>query len=173
MRTLFYFFFLIFLVACNQSSQNNQAAADQVFDQKKEEAAILAVIEQENTCYWKSDLEGWKKTWSRKNAKSLLFWDGKLYEKQSWKEIEQGALDDFKYFEQSKGSTLLSKVERTNFWYYFPAPHVAVVTFDGYNTDPAGKCLYSKEVKIMEKQEGLWRIVLMDATYDPSKPCRE
>lgn len=136
----------------------------------KERTAIISVIERETACYERADYDCWKDTWSQKNPAGFVFW-GALFERKSWKEIDEGAKNDFINNKENQDKRKENDPVKSNFHFNFLKPDVALVYFDEYRTDEQGKCTYARGIRLMQKEEKKWRIVMMNALFDPSKPC--
>jgi hypothetical protein len=147
-----------------------QSAQNPSNKEAKEKAVIISVIENETACYYRADYDCWKDTWSQKDPVGFVFW-GALFERKSWKEIDEGAKNDFKGFKENAERLQLSTQIKFNFQVNFLKPDVALVFFDENSTDQEGKCTYGKGIRLMQKEGGKWRIVMMNALFDPSKPC--
>jgi hypothetical protein len=66
-----------------------------------------------------------------------------------------------------EGSSSHPKVERRSMIFKFFSPGLAFVMWDQYNSDEEKKSYWlSKETRIMEKHDGLWKIANMTALWD-------
>lgn len=147
-----------------------QSNTTKSFDEAKEKDAIVSVIEMETACYWKRDYDCWRNTYSKKQVLWFVYW-GELYEYNSFEKLDADTKNQFESAKEKNEDLVMPKVVRENYNYYFMEPHIAMVWFDQYNTDKDGKCTTSRESRVMEKEDGQWRIVLMNALFIPSKPC--
>jgi hypothetical protein len=147
-----------------------QSKNEKSFDEAHEKAAIVSTIEMETACYWRSDYECWSKAWSKNQVLWFVYW-GELYEFLSFDELDEDTKNAFKIANEKNEDPGMQQVVRDNFNFHFLEPHIAMVWFDQFSTDKEGKCTYSREVRVTEKEDGQWRFVLMNALYAPSKPC--
>ncbi len=136
----------------------------------RERAAIISVIERETACYQEADYDCWKDNWSQKDPVGFVFW-GALYERKSWKEIDEGTKNDFIRNKETQDNQKANVPVKANFHVNFLKPDVALVYFDEYRIDEEGKCTYARGIRLMQKEDKKWLIVMMNALFDPSKPC--
>ena len=147
-----------------------QTKKSKKFDEAMEKSAIVSVIEKETTCYWNRDYECWRNAYSKNQILWFVYW-GELYEYNSFEKLDADTKMAFENSNEKNEEIGMPKVVRENYNYYFMEPHIAMVWFDQYNTDKDGKCTFSRESRVMEKEDGQWRFVLMNALYVPSRPC--
>jgi hypothetical protein len=148
----------------------SQSSHNTAFDESKEQEAIKATLRRETDCYMKADFDCWKDCHSQKAAMGIVYWDG-LWERNGWKELEEYTKKDFQAFKENPNNTPPA-IEWDNFQFYFMGDKHVLVWYEQYSTQADKSCIFSREVRVMEKEEGKWRIVLMNAIYDPKKPCR-
>ncbi len=139
------------------------------FDEAKEKAAILAVITCETEHFYKRDYEGWKKSYIQSDY-AFQAWnnsDGTFDAKVGWPEVDEKIGNYIRSNPVAQGSASHPKVERRNMVWKFYNQDVAFLIWDQYNSDQLIKIYtHSKETRLMEKQNGLWKIVSVASYWD-------
>jgi len=139
------------------------------FNEEKETNAILESLTAETENFYKRDYEGVIKYFVHTDY-AFHAWnnaDGTYHATVGWPAINE----KYKNFIQNNpvkpGTSSHPKVERRNMIYKFYSSELAFVTWDQYNSDDEMKTYQiSKETRIMEKQDGLWKIANMTAFWD-------
>ena len=155
------------LAACQQQPEP--------LDIEKEKAAIKAVIAKETETYYRQDFEGWKSTYLESpDFRMRGYWEG-FPEKISYHNgFESLKETKKKQFEQDqtlwKGSTEerdneCIRVVRDMAWY----------TFDQYSYEKGTRKLLGKslETRILEKQNGEWKIAYLGYYYLPDTTAQK
>ena len=138
-------------------------------DIEKEKAAIKAVIAKETETYYRQDFEGWKSTYLESpDFRMRGYWEG-FPEKisfhngfESLKEMKR------KQFEQNQTLWQGSTEERSNESIRV-SRDMAWYTFDqlSYEKDTRKLLGKSLETRILEKQDGEWKIAYLGYHYFP------
>tara|TARA_R110002124_G_scaffold198450_1_gene365330 strand:- start:164 stop:700 length:537 start_codon:yes stop_codon:yes gene_type:complete len=134
---------------------------------EKEKLAIRTVIENETESFFGRDYEAWKANYAQTDY-AFQAWsnnDGTFDSNVGWEDINKQI---GKYIEDNP-EPLSSHpiVERKNMKYKFYGDNVAYLTWDQFNSDQDEKNFHhSKEVRLMEKIEGKWKIVCVSAFWD-------
>lgn len=155
----------ILLSACTPQ----QPAAPLAVDFEKEKAAIQAVIAKETESYYKQDFEAWKSTYLESPAfRKFGYWEG-FPEKVTFNNgFESLKEEKKKQFEADatiwKGST----EERLNENFRI-SQDMAWYTFEqlSYEKDTRKMLGRSLETRILEKQNGDWKIAYLGYHYFP------
>jgi hypothetical protein len=158
---------LICLIAYSNAGSNISALG---LDEVKEKKAIFQVIENETSCFFKRDYEGWKKNYVQTNY-AFQAWNeesGTFDAKVGWNEVDE------KIGQYIKANPLNSKyksehprIERKNIITKFFGDDVAYLIWDQYNSDKQMlNYRHSKETRIMQKINGEWKIVNISAFWD-------
>lgn len=153
----------LLLLACTEAETKTETA----FDEKKELAAIMQTINRESDCFFKRDYNCWQKTYVHSDY-AFQAWsnpDGTFDAKQSWRQVDK---ETGKYIRENKvlGSEH-PHLTRKNLVHKFYGDNAVFLVWDQYNANPTGKKYYhSKEVRVMEKQDGQWKIVNVSAFWD-------
>ncbi|HMR83790.1 MAG TPA: hypothetical protein PKE30_11690 [Niabella sp.] len=159
----------ICFAACGQQPENAQTT-NGVFDEKKEQDAIMKVIEGETSSFYKRDYESWKKHYAQ-TAYAFQAWnnhDGTVDAKTGWPAVDSGIGNYIKANPVAPGGSSHPEVLRKNIITKFYADTVAYLLWDQYNS-VKDSAMFSKEVRLMEKQNGEWKIVNVSAFWDYSK----
>lgn len=150
------------LFSCTQADKKTSSV-----DEDKEMKEIMQTINSESDCFFKRDYNCWKETYMHTDY-AFQAWsnpDGTFDAKQSWKEVDEKT---GKYIKENKvlGSEHPA-LERKNMVHKFYGDNAVFLVWDQYNSNPTGKKYYhSKEVRVMEKHEGKWKIVNVSAFWD-------
>jgi len=155
----------IFCLSCSTSPKKNEAAEPANLDNEKK--AINATIEKETESFFARDYEAWKSNYAHTDY-AFQAWsndDGTFDSNVGWEDINKQI---GKYItENPEPLSSHPKVERKNMIYKFYGDNVAYLTWDQFNSDkPEKNFHHSKEVRLMEKINGEWKIVCVSAFWD-------
>lgn len=149
--------------SCNESSQKNET--ENAADIEKEKSAIRAVIEKETESFFGRDYEAWKSNYAQTDY-AFQAWsnnDGTFDSNVGWDDINKQI---GRYINDNPLKSH-PKVERKNMKFKFYDDDVAYLTWDQFNSDKDTKNFHhSKEVRLMEKINGEWKIVCVSAFWD-------
>ncbi|MDQ6479582.1 hypothetical protein [Dyadobacter sp. LHD-138] len=160
--------FLIGSLLCVSCAKNEkQDEATQSANIEKEKKAIAATIEKETQSFFARDYEAWKSNYAQTDY-AFQAWsndDGTFDSNVGWEDINKQI---GKYIaENPEPVSSHPKVERKNMLYKFYGDNVAYLTWDQFNSDKPEKYFHhSKEVRLMEKINGEWKIVCVSAFWD-------
>lgn len=157
---------LLFSLAILLSNCTQQPPA---VDFEKEKAAIQAVIAKETESYYKQDFENWKSTYLESPAfRKYCYWEGFPEKVTFYNGFESLKAEKKKQFDADatlwKGST----EERAN--ENFRISHdMAWYTFEQYSYEKDTRKLLGKslETRILEKENGQWKIAYLGYHYFP------
>jgi DNA-directed RNA polymerase subunit N (RpoN/RPB10) len=150
--------------SCTKVAQTN-------FDENAEKANIMKVIEAETDCFFKRDYDCWQDQFTHTDY-SYQAWsnaDGTFDASVGWNTIEKNLGKYIKENPQEKEEAGSShpKVLRKNIKVKFYGNEAAHLTWDQYNSDRTNSYfLQSKEVRLMEKINGKWKIVNVSAFWN-------
>lgn len=149
--------------------KNKTAPAPSGLDEEKEKKAIIESLTAETSAFYKRDYEEVIKYFVHSEY-TFHAWnngDGTFSARVGWQAINERYKNYIKDNPVPAGSSSHPKVERRNMIFKFFNPEIAFVTWDQYNSDEEMKTYWlSKETRIMEKQNGLWKIANMTAFWD-------
>jgi hypothetical protein len=149
--------------ACNNASKSGETTREN--DLEKEKAAIRKVIEKETESFFGRDYEAWKSNYAQTDY-AFQAWsnnDGTFDSNVGWDDINQQI---GKYISDNPLKSHPT-VERKNMKFKFYDDDVAYLTWDQFNSDKDSKNFHhSKEVRLMEKINGEWKIVCVSAFWD-------
>ena len=154
----------IILTKCTQQ----QPVADNI-DFEKEQAAIEAVIAKETESYYKQDFEAWKSTYLQSPAfRKFGYWEGYPEKVVSYLGFESLATEKKKQFDNNETLWQGSTEERTNENFRI-SNDMAWYTFEqnSYEKDTRKFLGKSMETRILEKQNGEWKIAYLGFHYYP------
>jgi hypothetical protein len=163
--------FILLLICCTLFGlgQTGNQSAHTNFNEEKEKKAIIASLTAETENFYKRDYEGVIKYFVHTDY-AFHAWnnsDGTFNATVGWPAINEKYKNYIKENPVPAGSSSHPKVERRNMIFKFFNPKLAFVTWDQYNSDSEKKTFQlSKETRIMEKQDGLWKIANMTAFWD-------
>ncbi|MGV3763033.1 hypothetical protein [Parapedobacter sp.] len=153
----------LFLAACdaNNAAERSEAALQQ------EKDAVLATIEKETAAFFARDYDNWKSTYVQEEY-AFQAWsnrDGTFDSSVGWENIDNTV---GKYIHENPEPVSSHPiVERKNITFKFYGDDVAYLTWDQFNSDRKGEVFFhSKEVRLMEKIDGTWKIVCVSAFWD-------
>lgn len=139
------------------------------FNEAAEKEAILAAIEGETSSFYKRDYDAWKKYFIQKEY-AFQGWnngDGSFDASVGWANIDSRIGQYIQNNPVKQGETSHPKVERKNMAVHFFSDKLAYLVWDQYNSDSAmKKFTLSKDQRIMEKEDGQWKIVNVSAFWD-------
>lgn len=167
MKTVMYAL-LLFLCAFS-SCQTADSKATSNLDEEKEKKAILQTIENETNCFFNGDYNCWKENFIQANYAFQVWSDasGAFDPKIGWNEVDDKI---GRYIEDNKvgqGGSNNPKVIRKGMIVKFFGDNVAYLIWHQYNADKKMKhFIHSTETRIMEKQDGKWKIVNVTALWD-------
>lgn len=164
MKTITLIPIIIFLVHCTDKSDTKQA-----IDFAKEKAAIQSVIAKETECYYQQDFECWKNTYLQSPAfRKFGYWEGYPHKVTANIGFESLAQEKKKQFDADETLWQNSIEERTN--ENFRISHdMAWYTFEqnSYEKDTRKFLGKSLETRILEKENGEWKIAFLSFHYYP------
>lgn len=145
------------------------AYSQSTFDEEAEKKAVLATLEQETSCFYKRDYACWKETWAQTEY-VFQAWnnaDGTFDSSVGWKQVDERIGKFIRENPVPQGGSSHPKVERPNMIFKFYGNNMVYMTWDQYNSDKEVKTYrVSKEVRLLEKQNGKWKIVNVSAFWD-------
>lgn len=159
---------LLFLlcVSCEDSSQKAQMDQASI---EKEKAAIRKVIENETKSFFNRDYTAWAKNYAHTDY-AFQAWsnrDGTFDANVGWTDIDDKL---GKYISDNPEKTH-PDVERKNMLFKFFDKDLAYLIWDQFNSDVDRKNFHhSKEVRLMQKLDGEWKIVCVSAFWDHKNP---
>ena len=163
------FILMLGLSALAGFGKSNAASGSSDLNEEKEKKAIIESINAETAAFFKGDYEEVIKYFVHTDY-AFHAWnngDGTYSATVGWPAINEKYKDYIKNNPVAEGSSSHPKVERRNLIFKFFNPNLAFVTWDQYNSDREMKTYrLSKETRIMEKQDGLWKIANMTAFWD-------
>jgi len=144
------------------------------FDAEKEKVAIQQLIAKETESYYKQDFETWKNTYvNAPHFRSYGYWEGYAEKVRSYNGFD--TLKNFKkkQFEENRTVWRNSVEERSNenFRIY---PEVAWYTYDQVSYDSSRTKVLGRsvETRILEKQNGEWKIAYLGFYYLPDSTAK-
>ena len=168
MRTTILFLILGFSVLA-ALGEKNTTSGSAGFDEEKEKKAIIESINAETAAFFKRDYEEVIKYFVHTDY-AFHAWnngDGTFSATVGWRAINEKYRKYIKDNPVVEGASSHPKVERRNLLFKFYNSNLAFVTWDQYNSDSEmKKYQISKETRIMEKQDGIWKIANMTAFWD-------
>lgn len=144
-------------------------------DVEKEKAAIRAVIAKETESYYKQDFEGWKSTYLQSPAfRKFGYWEGYPDKIAANIGFESLAAEKKAQFEADETLWKGSTEERTNENFRISSD-MAWYTFEqnSYEKDTRKFLGKSLETRILEKENGAWKIAYLGFHYYPMKAEHE
>lgn len=149
--------------------KNNTVSGSSGFDEEQEKKAIIESINAETAAFFKRNYDEVIKYFVHTDY-AFHAWnngDGTFSATVGWPAINDKYKNYIKDNPVPAGSSSHPKVERRNMIFKFFNSNLAFVTWDQYNSDSEKKTFrLSKETRIMEKQDGLWKIANMTAFLD-------
>jgi len=165
MRITIFFLGICFLLThCKQPKQEKVS-----FDFEKEKTAIQAIIALETESYYKQDFETWKSTYLQTAAfRKFGYWEGYPEKVVSYNGFESLAADKKKQFDNNETLWQGSTEERTNENFQI-TNDMAWYTFEqsSYEKDTRKFLGKSLETRILQKENGEWKIAFLGFHYYP------
>ncbi len=158
-----------FFAICILFASCKQPTEAPVVDVETEKAAILAVISKETESYYKQDYEGWKSTYMQSpEFRKFGFWEGYNEKVVSNIGFESLAAEKKKQFDENRTIWQESTVERKNENFRI-STNMAWYTFEqfSYEKDTRKFLGRSLETRILEKENGEWKIAYLSFLYYP------
>ena len=162
---------LMLISAIAYACQTANSSTTGFHDLEKEKKEIMAVIESETDCFFKRDYNCWQNQFAHSDY-SYQAWsnaDGTFDASVGWDNINKNLGKFIKENPKEKEEAGNSHpiVKRENIRYKFYGNNAAHLTWDQYNSDRDQKYfLQSKEVRLMEKVNGQWKIVNVSAFWN-------
>lgn len=160
------FSFCMGLMNCQQ-----QQPAGNTLDVEKEKAAIQAVIAKETESYYKQDFEAWKSTYLQSPAfRKFGYWEGYPEKVVSNIGFSSLAAEKKKQFDANETLWKGSTEERKNESFRI-TDDMAWYTFEqlSYEKDTRKLLGRSLETRILEKENGEWKIAYLGFHYYPEE----
>ncbi|WP_131458322.1 hypothetical protein [Jiulongibacter sediminis] len=141
------------------------------FNEEDETTAIMDVIEGETECFFLRDYDCWadKFTHTEYSYQAWSNADGTFDASVGWENIEKNLGKYIKEnpSEPEEAGSSHPVVLRKNLRVKFYGKEAAHLTWDQYNSDRNQEYfLHSKEVRLMEKVDGQWKIVNVSAFWN-------
>lgn len=154
-------------ISCNKSQGGAGSKGLSPEDVKREEKAILNTIEQETRCFFEKDYICWQNAYAHKDYATQV-WnndDGTINAKVGWDMIHEATRTFLRNNPGPGGG--YPRIERKNMFFKIYGDEGAYVTWDQYNSDKDEEVFYrSKEIRVLEKDNGRWKIVNVSAFWD-------
>jgi hypothetical protein len=167
-NTLLFFCFVSFLT-CKKDDTSTLVSTPLPFDQAVESESILAVLDNERSCFYARDYECWRAHYVHEDY-AFQAWnraDGTFDAKVGWGELDGTAGKYIKEHPQPPGQGDPPKIVRQFMKVKFFNNVLAYVMWHQYNPDPEAKMYtHSLETRIMEKVGQSWKISNMTSFYD-------
>ena len=165
----FLFLLVIILWACNNSKVEIASANVNDFNAEVEKAAIMQTIENETNSFYKRDYKDWKESFIHAGY-VFQAWnneDGTFASSVGWEAIDKRISDHIKNNPVKEGESLYPRVERKNMVVKFFSDSLAYLVWDQYNGDKDNRFFFhSKDERIMQKQNGQWKIANVSSYWD-------
>ncbi len=155
-----------FLTNCKQQTQESSTV-----DFEKEKTAIQAVIAKETESYYKQDFEAWKSTYLQTPAfRKFGYWEGYPEKVASNIGFESLSKEKKKQFDSNETLWQGSTEERTNENFRI-SNDMAWFTFEQNSYEKNTRKFLGKslETRILEKENGEWKIAYLGFHYYPEK----
>lgn len=168
MKTLAFFIPLMLLcLSCKDSTKETAVKTEANLENEKK--AIRNTIEKETEAFFARDYEAWKSNYAQTDY-AFQAWsnnDGTFDSNVGWDDIN----DQIGKYISDNPEKSHPKVERKNMKFKFYGDDVAYLTWDQFNSNRDEKSFHhSKEVRLMEKIQGQWKIVCVSAFWDYKHP---
>jgi len=168
-RFAFLLLVLSFFWSCKQETDSVAVTQKVPFDQNAETESIMAVIENETSCFFARDYDCWKAHFAHVDY-AFQAWnraDGTFDAKVGWPEIDSKAGQYIKDNPVPPQGSSHPDVQRRNVQVHFFNETLAYLSWDQYNFNPGTKAYtQSLETRIMEKMGQAWRIVNVTSYWD-------
>lgn len=155
-----------FLTNCKEQKRESST-----IDYEKEKAAIKAIIAKETESYYKQDFEAWKSTYLQTPAfRKFGYWEGYSEKIVSNIGFESLSAEKKKQFDSNETLWQGSTEERTNENFRI-SKDMAWYTFEQNSYEKNTRKFLGKslETRILEKQNGEWKIAYLGFHYYPEK----
>ncbi len=160
--TLFLFFSLTVITSCTKSNENT-------FDEIKETAVIMKTIEEETKCFFDGNYDCWNKHWSHEKY-AMQAWnndDGTFDAAVGWEKINKQGKEWIEKYYKSGKNIVHPVVKKEKPIIKFFGENVAYLIWKQYNANKDNTFyIISEESRIMEKQNGEWKIVNVTALWN-------
>lgn len=166
-KTILFFALCSFLASCTQPEP--QPAQAPAVDFEKEKAAIQAVIAKETESYYKQDFDAWKSTYLDSPAfRKFGYWEGYENKIEAYNGFQSLADVKKKQFDANETLWQGSTEERSNENFRI-SNDMAWYTFEqnSYEKDTRKFLGKSLETRILEKENGEWKIAYLGYHYYP------
>ena len=162
-------FLLSILLFWSCTQVQKQDATVSTFDEQQEIAKIMKVIEGETKCFFDGNYSCWNAHWSHEKY-AMQVWnndDGTFDAAIGWEQInKQGKGWIEKYYKSGK-NIIHPVVKREKPTVKFFNKDVAYLIWKQYNANQESThYLISQETRLMEKQNGGWKIVNVSAFWN-------
>lgn len=164
----------LFSLCMGLSNCKQQQPASITHDVEKEKAAIQAVIAKETESYYKQDFEAWKSTYLQSPAfRKFGYWEGYPEKVVSNIGFESLAAEKKKQFDANETLWKGSTEERRNESFRI-TDAMAWYTFEqlSYEKDTRKFLGRSLETRILEKENGEWKIAYLAFHYYPESSTK-
>ncbi|MFT4092735.1 MAG: hypothetical protein QM640_03765 [Niabella sp.] len=155
-----------------QSCKQGKAGSPSPEAIQADKDSILATIEKETTSFFARDYDAWKSTYAQADY-AFQAWsnrDGTFDASVGWNGIDN-TVGKYIHDNPEPQSSSHPIVERKNIMYKFYGRDACYLTWDQFNSNKQGDNFHhSKEVRIMEKIKGKWKIVCVAAFWDYVNP---
>lgn len=161
-------FTLLVLASCKQ--ETSQLTSEPVLNEQAETDSIMMTIDQETSCFYKRDLTCWADVWVKDKA-TFQAWnndDGTIDASASWDSVYAKFSEYMKANPLDEGqSTTHPKVIRKNINARFSGDKMCFLAWDQYQYSSSNEQWdYSCENRVMEKMDGKWKILAVNAFWD-------
>ena len=162
-------FLLVFIGCSDAPAAPAETKSAPVFDSAAATAAIMTTIENETKAFYARNYEAWKTNFvqSKYAFQSWNNGDGSIDAKTGWPEVDAKIGEYIKKYPAPAIGTTHPTVLRKNMLVKFFSPTAAYLLWDQYQSDSAQKMFtYSKEIRLMEKENENWKILNVAAFWD-------
>ena len=160
---------LLLCISCTDKAKEEEAAREA--NQERDKKAITEVIENETKSFFARDYDAWKSNYAQTDY-AFQAWsndDGTFDSNVGWEDINKQIGRYIADNPEPVSSHPI--VERKNMKFKFFDDDVAYLTWDQFNSDKQEKNFHhSKEVRLVEKIDGQWKIVCVSAFWDYKHP---
>ncbi len=161
-KSLLLIFALTAFSSCTESKEK-------AFDETKETAAIMKNIEEETKCFFDGNYDCWNKHWSHEKY-AMQAWnndDGTFDAAIGWEKIDKQGKEWIEKYYKSGKNVVHPVVKKEKPIVKFFNENVAYLIWKQYNANKDNTFyIISQESRIMEKQNGEWKIVNVTALWN-------
>ncbi len=131
-------------------------------EQSSELAAIMRVIAAESVAFWEKDFDGWADCWVHSSRARIMGWwaRGGVTVVEGWDAVSSQMKGLMAANPESNPTAAQVRRENVN---CSIGQDMAWLTFDQYGADTGDVAMdmpgLSRETRILEKQDGVWKIV--------------